>query len=568
MFFLLSAMRHQKAPSAKTPKRHAATPTTPRWYGYLPVLAAVLLFLTGLNNELTGLDDHTATTENPAVADFSVNTLFSQFNLGMYAPLTWLFYALAHALGGENPQWYHLLSLAVHALNTWLVFRLLERLHQPVLVAALVAFVFAVHPMQVESVSWVAAFSTPLHILFYLLTLLQYLRYTDAPDTTSGRRHYFAALGLLVLACLAKTTAVSLPLTLLVLDWWRNPQRSIARHWQGYAPFFAIALIFGLLTINSRQVSGEGIQVFETYDLLDRFLMANYALFSYAGNFVAPVRLSSFYAFDQVDGAWPIVYFIAPALVIGVLALAWLKRATWPFVAQGLGFYLSAIVLALPVLTVGTFELFADHYNYLGIIGLAFLAVRGIFFLKEKMPALSGLFSVVGGIWLVALFVVSFNQIKTWKNTLTVMSNAIEQGNTFRGKAYFWRAVEYGDLGQPDRAIEDFSRAIEVNSEIWDAYKFRGSLYAQRRDFARAVPDLQRYLENDPEDAVSWFNMGMILLEQGRPADAVPAFTSSLRVRPNAAVALENRARAYQMLGDTARAEADMQAIARMRQGN
>lgn len=566
---LLSAMRNQKTPASKSPKRPAAAPapsTNPNWYGYIPVVVAVLLFLTGLRNELTGLDDHAATTENLAVVDFSFSTLFSQFNLGMYAPLTWLFYAIAHGLGGDNPVLYHLLSLVAHALSTWLVFRLMERLQQPPLVAALVAFIFAAHPMQVESVSWVAAFSTPLFSLFYLLALHAYLGFTDAPDT--GRRHYFAALGLFVLACLAKTTAVSLPLTLLVLDWWENPQRSLARRWQGYVPFFVIALAFGLLTINSRQVSGEGIQVFEHYDLLDRMLMANYALFSYAGNFIAPFGLSSFYAFDKVNGAWPIAYFIAPVLVIGAVVLAWLKRAALPFVAHGLGFYLSAIVLSLPLLTVGTFELFADHYNYLGIIGLAYLAVRGILWLKEKMPAVSGLFSAVGGIWLVALFVISFNQVKTWKNTLAVMTNAIEKGNTFRGKAYFWRAVEYGDLGQPDAAIEDFSRAIEVNPEIWDAYKFRGSLYAQRRDFARAVPDLQKYLgSGDPNDAVSWFNMGMILLEQGRPAEAVEAFTNSLRVRPNAAVALENRAKAYQMLGDTARAEADMQAIARMRQG-
>ncbi|MEQ1747115.1 MAG: tetratricopeptide repeat protein [Saprospiraceae bacterium] len=554
--------KRKTAASPSAPKRKTAAPDT-RWYGYLPVAAAVILFLTGLNNPLTGVDDHAATSENPAVAAFTLQAVFSQLNLGMYAPFTWICYAIAHGLGGESPVWYHLFSLVAHATCTWLVFRLMTRLDSSALVAALVAFIFAAHPMQVESVSWTAAFSTPLFSLFYLLALVRYLRYAEAADT--GRRHYLAALAFFVAACLAKSTAVSLPLTLLLLDWWKRPLVPFRRRWIGYAPFFVIALGFGLLTVYGRQVTGEGIRTFETYDLADRFLMACYALVSYVGNFLAPFRLSTFYTFEKTNGSWPFAYYLAPVLFAGAVVFAWLKRAALPFVAQGLGFYLSAIVLSLPLITVGTFELFADHYNYLALIGLAFLAVRGVFFLKEKIPAISGVLSTVGVAWLLVLAGLTFVQIKTWKGTLAVTTNAIEKGNTFHGMAYFWRAVEHGDLGQPDLAVEDFSRAIEANPEIWDAYKFRGSLYAQRRDFARAVPDLQKYLEHDPNDAVSWFNTGMILLEQSRPAEAVEAFTNSLRVRPNAIVALENRAKAYQQLGDTARAEADLQAVERLK---
>jgi len=555
-------MSKRKTNTTNPSRQPAATPDK-QWYGYLPVAAAIVLFLTGLHNALTGIDDHSATTDNPAVTAFTLQAVFSQFNLGMYAPFTWIFYAIAHGLGGENPVWYHLFSLIAHAASTWLVFRLMIRLGQSEQVAALVAFIFAVHPMQVESVSWVAAFSTPLFSLFYLLALNRYLRYADAPDT--GRRHYFAALGFFVAACLAKSSAVSLPLTLLVLDWWKRPALSVRQRLPGYLPFFAIALGFGILTVYGRSVSGEGISTFEEYNLLDRFLMANYALVSYLGNFLAPFHLSNFYTFEKTDGGWAAAYYLAPVLVAGTLALAWIKRSSLPFPAQGLGFYLTVIALSLPWITVGTFELFADHYNYLGIIGLAYVAVRGVFFLKDKFATVSGLIGALAIVWLVLLAGRCFVQIKTWKDTLTVMNNAVEQGNTFHGKVYFWRAVEHGDLGQMDQAVEDFNRAIETNPEIQDAYKFRGSIYAQRRDFARALPDLQKYLEHDPNDAVSWFNIGMIQLEQSHPAEAVSAFTNSLRVRPNAIMALENRARAYQMLGDAAGAEADLQTIRRLK---
>lgn len=555
-------MSKRKTNTIKPAPQPAVTPGK-QWYGYLPVAAAVVLFLTGLHNPLTGMDDHAATTDNTAVAAFTLQAVFSQFNLGMYAPLTWIFYAIAHGLGGENPVWYHLFSLVAHAASTWLVFRLMTRLGQTEQVAALVAFIFAVHPMQAESVSWVAAFSTPLFSLFYLLALNRYLRYTDAPE--SGRRAWFAALGFMVAACLAKSSAVTLPLTLLVLDWWNRPAMPVRQRWLGYLPFFVVALGFGILTVYGRSVSGQGISTFEQYNLFDRFLMANYALVSYVGNFLAPLDLSSFYMFEKVGGAWPMSYYLAPVLVAGTVVFAWFKRNSLPFLTQGLGFYLSAIALSLPWITVGTFELFADHYNYLALIGLAFVAVRGTFYLKEKLTAASGLIGTLALLWLLLLAMRCFVQIKTWNGTLAVTTNALEQGNTYHGKVYFWRAVEHGDLGQMDLAVEDFNRAIEANPEIWDAYKFRGSIYAQRRDFARALPDLQKYLEHDPNDAVSWFNIGMIQLEQNHPAEAVSAFTNSLRARPNATMVLENRARAYQMLGDAARADADLQMIRQLK---
>ena len=126
---------------------------------------AFILFATGFNNPMVAMDDHSATVNNPAVRDFSLK-IFTQFNLGMYAPITWLGYALAQALGSGAPFWYHLLSAAVHTANVVLVFRLFHRLESNTTVAFFIALFFAIHPMQVEAVSWIAAFSTPLFALY------------------------------------------------------------------------------------------------------------------------------------------------------------------------------------------------------------------------------------------------------------------------------------------------------------------------------------------------------------------------------------------------------------------
>lgn len=541
-----------------------ATPSNNSWMAILPVALAVLVYFSGLRNEMTGLDDHTATTDNPIVKDFSLGALLTHFNLGMYAPLSWMGYALAFALGKANPFWYHLLSLLAHAFNTHLVYRLFQKLDDRRWLASVVALLFAIHPIQVESVSWIAGFSTPLFSMFCLLSWNVYLRY--AGQNTVNWRLYGLALLFFVLACLAKSTAVTLPLTLLVLDWWRRPSVPARQRWMLYAPFFAIALGFGLLTFYSRQAAGVLVGVdSQAHPWTDRIWLVSNTLLFYGWKILFPYPLSVFYSLNKVNGAFPAHFYAAPVVLAAIGYAAWRWRHSHPFLWRGLLFYLSNILLSLPFYTVGTFELMSDHYNYLAVAGIFYLLVESTLYLTKRFPGLSAGLYGLATIWMLALLVLSFRQVGIWKNTITVLTNAIDNGYHYNGKAYFSRGVEHGDLQQFDQSIADFSKAIEVNPNDMDAYRFRGSLYAQRQQMPEALADLRKYVQSDTTNAVTWFNLGMIYNQIGKPNEALDAFNRTIALKPKSFSAYQGRAAAYEMLGDTARANADKRMVLQLR---
>jgi tetratricopeptide (TPR) repeat protein len=547
------------APKAPASPAGSGSPGT-AWMPWVLAATAFLLFATGFHNEMVAMDDHTATVDNPALKDFS---FFRRFNLGMYAPVTWFGYAMAYQVGDKDPFYYHVLSAVVHAINTVLVFRLFRRLGSGRDVFAfVVALLFAVHPLQVEAVSWIAGFSTPLFSLFYLLALNFYVRYLDEP---ANRRAFWLALGSFLVACLAKSAAVTLPLTMLVVDLWLKRPLN-AKTLLEKAPFFLISIVFGLLTLYSRGQSGHTITpLSETYNLFDRFLMASHTVLFYWTKLLIPTGLSIWYPFEKVEGAWPWPYYAAPFVLAGLLYAAWSVRRTAPFVWHGVLFYLSCIVLALPYYTIGTFELRSDRYNYLAALGIFAILASLPFFVKERRPALStaawGLLAVLGVFYVGA----AATRIGEWRNTLTLMTDAIEtQGDNY-GQAYLWRGMHYGDRamtsGKPaelQHAIEDLSKAIERNPGLIEAYKHRGNLYGLTKQFDKSVADLTVYLEKFPNDGEIRYNRALSYLNLNRPQEALADVNKVLETNPNVTRAYRLRGNLYKQLGETAKGEADL----------
>jgi tetratricopeptide (TPR) repeat protein len=476
----------------------------------------------------------------------------------MYAPITWIGYAVAYGLGKDNALLYHLLSLLVHTFNTWLVYRLLVKLEVRNSLILPISILFAIHPIQVESVSWIAGFSTPLYSMFSLLSFSFYLDY--AGDQPNRYRTYALALGMFVLACLAKSAAVTVPLTLIVLDWWKKPERlTRLQQWAAYVPFFLLSLGFGLLTIYSREQAGTMVgTAVNGYSALERVLLVCYAPLFYMYKMLVPLQLNVYYSFDRVNGQLPWQYFAAPLALAAMAWSSWRYRKEAPYLGIGLLFFMSNIIVALPFATLGTFELCADHYNYIACIGIFFILTEGLLALQNRFPNSAGAFKTLGYVWLAAMFVLCFRQIRIWKDSITVISHAIDNGFYHQGMMYMGRGVAYGDIGRPEEAIQDFTRAIEIDPTKRDAYKFRGSLYGQAGQLDLALADLKKYVALDPADAVSWNNIAMIHMRKGELQDALYAFTKTIEIKPDAAISYQNRARIYEMMGNTAMMQADL----------
>lgn len=546
-------IRAQRKPTAQPAKKPLQDQ---RWVIWVPVIVAVLLYLTGLKNEMLGVDDHTATVDNPAVRD---GKLFTHFNLGMYAPMTWMGYALAHALGGNNPVWYHLLSLLVHAANTWLVCRLLLRLTGGQMPAAVaVAFIFAAHPIQVESVAWIAGFSTPLYALFYLLACHRFLDFRERPGEWKA---YGLALLFFVLASLAKSAAVTLPLTLAVLDMWRSNAPTWRRRLLEYAPFGVVALGFGLLTIYSREQAMLHTPVLtDPINGWERLLVLCYTPLFYWWKMLLPLQLNIYYSFDKVDTQFPWTYYAAPFALAAAFLVMWhyRRQASWAW--QGVLWYFSAIMVMLPWKSLGSFEMRADHYNYLALIGFAWVVVKGWSALQQQ---LSNTWKIslppsLLGVWMLALAALSLLQIRTWKDTITVITHAIDNGYTQNGLLYAGRAKAWGSRGKLQEALADFDKALETNPQLTEVYKYRGALLGFAQRFEASLRDLNIYIEKHPDEAEAWYNRALTLVNLDRFEEALRDLNRTLELDSNFTRAYRARGNVRQQLGDQAGSAADL----------
>lgn len=521
---------------------------------WLPVIlagTAALLFSSGLNNEMVDVDDHSATTNNPAVTRLE---FFSGFNLGMFAPLTWLGYAVCYQLGGENSFWYHLLGLLVHMYNVWLVFKLLRDLGSSLTVAGFVTFFFGVHPLQVEPVAWIAGFSTPLFSLFSLLSLRAWLRHTRSEGFGSG---YWYALIFFVLAGLAKTAAAALPLSLLAIDLWlQRPlsRRSILEK----VPFFILALAMGILTLISRQHTGLPDQPAD-FSVTDRFLMVCQTIVFYWKQILFPGGLSIWYPFVRDNGAWPWTYYAAPLILATAVYAAWRLRRTAPVIMAGLAFYLANIVLSLPFATFGTFELRSDRYNYLAIIGVLLIISSIPELLRVRRPSLAntawGVLCAAGIIFMVK----SGLRIRDWQNSLKLIESSMEAAGDNFGKAYLWRGIMLAEQGKYPQAVQDFDKAISINSQLYEARKQRGNLMGPMKKFEQSVADLSVYLAVVPDAAAEYYNRGLSYINLGKTDEAMADFSRCIELDPGFARAYRARGNTYLKLGETEKGQSDLE---------
>jgi protein O-mannosyl-transferase len=290
-----------------------------------------------------------------------------------YWPITWTSYWLEHLLWKENPTGYHATNILIHALCVLLLWRILVRLKIPM--ALPISLIFAVHPVNVESVAWVAQRKTILSMLFFLSSLAAYLKF----DRTNQRRWYWASVGLFVLAVLSKGTVVALPMVILMCVWWLR--RSIKRlDVVRSLPFFAISAVSSILEIWFQYNKAIGTDIVRTDSLAARIAGAGTAVWFYISKALVPVHLVFIYPRWQID---PTKWFswIPDIALLAVFALSWRFRARWGRpILFALGYF---IVMLLPILGLLNtyfmrYSLVADHYQYAGMIGVIALATVGV----------------------------------------------------------------------------------------------------------------------------------------------------------------------------------------------
>jgi tetratricopeptide (TPR) repeat protein len=537
------------------------------WYLSAPLLV-LAAFWPCLGAGFVNFDDDFVVLHNPWLRELSANSLrwmFSESWIGHWTPLAWISLALNHAVHGLDPFGYHLVNVALHALNAWLAAGVFEALlaraaPQQTLAARrsaalAAALLFALHPLRVESVAWITERRDVLSGAFWLGTLWAWLAAT-APDIEPARRRRRLA-GALVLFCaslLSKAWGITIPALLLVLCAWplrrfgAGKTRVVAAE---LALFAVFACAGGGLAWWAQSRDSAAVSLAD-HTLVERYLQACYGVALYVQKSLWPSGLHVLYPLPR-EISWAEPRFLVPGLAVPLVTLALLgaaKRAPALCVA-----WCAFGITAAPILGFAQsgVQLAADRYTYLACLPFALLAAAG---LARCVGARRGL--ALACALAAALGVATWKQCGYWKDSLALWerSLALEPDNYValykRGKARY-------DSGDVDGALSDYRRAIVVDPDAHAAWYYLGDAERTRGQFDAALAAYDRAIALRDDHPYARLNRGVLLAETGAVERALVDLDLAVSLLPRAPEVWLNRASARYLRRDYSGAAADIE---------
>jgi tetratricopeptide (TPR) repeat protein len=516
------------------------------------VLITAISFLPTLRSDFVNLDDGTYVSADPDIRGFTSGHLakiFSSTYVNHYLPVTMLSYMVDYSIGGLNPFVFHLTSLLLHCANCLLVFLLISRLSRSRLRGCIGALLFAVSPLRVESVAWIAERKDVLSALFFFASLLCYVSYRD-----KGRRWpYVASLLLFAVALLSKTMAVSLPLVMLLSDYLQDkkitPRRLIEK-----IPFFCLSAAFSLIAFLSAQ---KAIISYPDYSALQKLLLPVKALVFYLGRSLLPFNLCAYYYFPSrpehgLNATLALTALVAVAMVAAVVYSA---RRT-KVVVFGALFYVVTLLPVLQVLNSGGMVYVAERYAYIPMVGICFAAAVGIARLMEsKSRALRPAAALAITAIIIVFAVQTWRRCGVWNNSFTLWNDTIARQPSWY--AFYSRGRAFRSAGDLDRAIDDCRTATTMEDCGPEDYNLLGTLCGMEGRTFEAIAALTTSLRLDSTQSMAWFNRGLAYLNGNDPDRAIGDFTKAIVHAPELAKAYNNRGVAWAMEGRHDRALAD-----------
>lgn len=543
------AKKVKKKQKKKVIKKH------PWWQIGALLLVTFILFSPSLQNEFVNWDDDRNLYENPNVLNLNwnnVKTLFTSDVIGNYNPLSNLTLSIEHALfeGSDNYHaLFHLVNILLHLLCVWLVYQVVLAMGLPLEVALITAGIFGIHPMRVESVTWITEIKDVLYASFYFGAMLIYLKGLQKHKNKLNVK----ALGLFGIGLFAKIQMVVLPISLVLLDYWKGSKNFVQsglRKW----PYFLLALGFGIFGVYLLSVKGS-LEGNDTFTLFQRIFIGTYSLCIYIIKSILPWKLSPLYPYPGVLSIW---HYLSVIPFLGFLFfMYWTWKKDLKIYFFGSAFFFVNVVLMLQVLGAGQGYL-ADRFTYVAYFGL-FLIYAYLIDLALKTTKYKSLGYAAIAIGILGYGYLTFNQTKVWKNSGTLWSHVLKYYDNST-LPYGNRANFYRDNGEWDKALADYSSTIRLKPNNAAPYNSRAKLYFARNEDERALKDYIKAVELEPDNTEYLINRGAAYAKLGRWNEALADFDKGIELNPNSRNGYLNRSLAYQNLGRAADALKDLNA--------
>jgi tetratricopeptide (TPR) repeat protein len=475
-----------------------------------------------------------------------------------------------YQLYGLNAGGYHLTNLILHILSTLLLFCLFNRMTGETWKSAFVAALFALHPLRVESVAFIAERKDVLSMFLGLASIYAYACYAES----SKLFRYLICLILFALALMSKAMMVTLPFVLMLLDYWPLKRWQKAMNKQGKTfnsaggliwekiPFICLTIAFSIVTFVAQKKGGM-IASLEHLPFFVRVQNTVISYVSYLGKIFCPVDLAFFYPYEYFFPLWQILASCFILTVITIVVIYAIKKL--PFLFVGWFWYLGTLIPVIGLVQVGE-QAMADRYTYLPSIGIAVMLVWGVtLFFKSEAIRKKILFPA-GIAVLVILSFLTWQQCGYWKNNVTLSEHALQvTKNNY--KVHNFLGVTYAGLGQNQLAISNYNKAIHLKPDYADAYNNRGNAYGELGQYQRAIDDYNEAIRLNPNSAKAYYNRGGVAFNKlGQYQRAIEDFNKAIRLNPELVMAYEGEGAAYCKLGRYQRAIEDFNEAIRLKQ--
>ena len=516
-----------------TPSKLRGIASRPALVCFFLVLIAVAVYWRVTGFDFVNYDDPTYISENPHVqrglTPSSVGWAFRTTELSSWYPLTWMSFLLDVSLFGTSAVGPHFTNILLHAANAALLFLLLRMLTGAQWRSALVAGLFVLHPLHVESVAWVAERKDVLSTFFGLLALLMYAGYVRGGKLR--RRYYLLTLLFFVLAMLSKPMLVTLPFIMLLLDYW--PMKRSRWHAFGVLlrekmPFFALAVIFGVITVAVHQNTDVLVSLSDV-PLAARIQNALVSYARYLGKAIWPVDLIVPYPYH---GTWPpVVTLLAALLFCGLSFMSVSVGRRRPFVLVGWTWFVVTLLPVIGIITWGS-QSMAYRFTYFPLVGLFIIVVWAG---NEMLCSVNTPEIITGGIaamLLVACAGRTVDQLSYWRDSETLFRHALSV-DADNSVAYYGLGSHLVDTGRVDEGIQNFQLALKISRNSPEMLHSLGKAWAKKGNYSEAVSFYKQAVALKPRFAEAHCSFGNALVELKQFEQAGNEFNESLRLDPD-----------------------------------
>jgi tetratricopeptide (TPR) repeat protein len=568
---------------------------------YIVLTVVILAVFWQVNHyDLINFDDNAYLTENShiqsGITPDGFRWAFSTKYLGLWNPLIWLSLMFDYQLHGLNAGGYHLTNLILHVMSALLLFWLFNRMTGAIWKSVFVAALFALHPLHVESVAWIAERKDVLSAFFWMLTLCLYVYYTEKPII----KRYLLVLFSFACALMSKPMVVTLPVVMILLDYWplkRLQSREIVKTipeampdstdhgtkknklkkealknispphnrklsenkilriipiWQlkEKTPFFVLSVVMVIITLYTPDtLYNPNTPDLKQFPFISRLANAPVAFVIYLEKTFWPHDMAIFYPFAEQLPLWQVMGASLLILVISIAVIVMMKRL--PYLFAGWMWFSITIAPVIGIIQISTAAPYAmaDRYHYLPSIGLGVMLAWGISALiKNEAIRKNGLFPAEI-IFLAVLSFLSWNQCGYWKNSFEIWNHTLKVTD-YNWLAYDNRGNTYKSLGDYKQAIEDYGRAIKINPGYAEPHNNRGVAYYDLGNYRQAIEDYDRAIKINPGYAEPHNNRGLAYNELGNYKQAIEDLNRAIEINPSYLDAYNNRGIAYDRLGN------------------